>query len=101
MRSVNLMMLLSVGWAWGVLLVVGGAWLATRSAEFPPASRPAVVVGGVTSVLAGQFVFLVMVADRLFPGVRRDVKMITELALAALLVAGAAATVTILLGVVA
>ena len=93
MRSVNLMMLLSVGWAWGVLLVVGGAW--------PPASRPAVVVGGVTSVLAGQFVFLVMVADRLFPGVRRDVKMITELALAALLVAGAAATVTILLGVVA
>jgi hypothetical protein len=41
------------------------------------------------------------VADRLFPGVRRDVKMATELALAALLVAGAAATITILAGVVA
>lgn len=98
MRSVNLLMLVTVGWAWGMLLVVGGAWLATRAAEFP-AVRPAVVIGGITSVLAGQFVFLVMVADRLFPGVRRELKVATEMTLAALLVMGVAATITILAGV--
>jgi len=94
----NFVMMQGVGWAWSMLLVVGGAFLATRSGEFPPGSRSAIVVGGVTSVLAGQFVFLVMVADRLFPRVRWGLRFGVETALMLSVVGGIATTAAILAG---
>lgn len=98
-RALNFTALLVFGTLWSVLLVVGGALLSTRAQGFPPSLFPMVVVLGLTSVCAGQYVFLTVVADRLFPGVRREVAMGAEITLVGLMVAGLFAIAAIWLGV--
>ncbi|MFG0251247.1 MAG: hypothetical protein ACF8NJ_00050 [Phycisphaerales bacterium JB038] len=58
---------LLVGLAWSVGLVfAGGSLLQVTElpANFP---GPAVVASGAAAVVAGHFIFMVIVADRLFP----------------------------------
>lgn len=58
---------LLAGLAWSVGLVLAGGYL-LRVAELP-ANLPhgAVVASGAAAVVAGQFIFMVIVADRVFP----------------------------------
>ncbi len=69
-RRFTLAVLAVLGTAWGVFLAVAGLWLA-----FPPSdglildgarelTGPA---AGVTALAMGQFVFMHLVADRIFP----------------------------------
>lgn len=56
-----------VGLLWSLGLVFAGSCLLAAGelpAGFPP---PAVLASGAAAVVAGQFVFMVIVADRLFP----------------------------------
>ena len=88
--------LIALGALWSVLLVVGGALVATRSSSALPTLSPVLACGGITAMIAGQFVFLVVVADRIFPNVQRRIALVSEAILAAALVAGLAATITLL-----
>lgn len=96
MQTVQTTTLLALGALWSVVLIVGGALVATRSGEAIPSLTPVLACGGVTAMIAGQFVFLVVVADRLFPRVQRRLAVVAEIILAVLLVAGLAATITLL-----
>lgn len=62
-----------VGLAWSLVLVVAG-WKAAMWAS-PPAllPGPAVLLGGLTMIAMGQFVFAALVCGRMFPGAGRAV----------------------------
>ncbi len=67
------------GTAWAGLMVVGGLWAMTEwTARFPTLTRP-LVLGGLMFVGMGEFVFAVIVADRLIPGVSQRVSGAVEL----------------------
>lgn len=72
-HRLNLLGLLTLGTLWAMLLVIGGAVVASS----PPAEwgwmGSATRLGGMAAVAGGQFVFLVVVADRLCPGANRTV----------------------------
>lgn len=95
MRTVNLSALLVFGTLWAGLLVVGGALLAAVPRDMIYAS---LLTGGATAVIAGQFVFQVVVADRLFPQVDRRVADVTEAAMAGLIVLGVGLTALLVTG---
>jgi hypothetical protein len=98
-RSVNTYAVMILGTLWAILLVVGGSLLPTSGAwNDMPAMRPVLLVGGFTAVVAGCFVFVVIVADRLFPHVEAHIAMWTEIALAGLFLSGIAATITVMVG---
>lgn len=63
----------ALGTIWAMVLVIGGAVVASH----PPAAwdwmGPAARFGGFAAIAGGQFVFLVIVADRLCPGANRGV----------------------------
>ena len=92
LRRLNLAALLALGTLWAGLLVVGGLALASREWVPGPAATGAGLAGGLTAIAAGQFVFLVVVGDRLFPGASRTVVTVTELALGLMFLLGAAWT---------
>ena len=95
MRIANLTALLVFGTLWASLLVVGGALLAASAERMVYA---ALLAGGATAIVAGAFVFQVVVADRLFPRVDRRLADVTEASLAGLLVLGVAMTALLLTG---
>ena len=95
MRTMNLSALLVFGTLWAGLLVVGGALFAATSRETVYA---ALLTGGATSIIAGQFVFLVVVADRVFPRVDRRLADVTEASLAGLIILGVGLTALQLTG---
>lgn len=72
-HRLNLLGLLVLGTIWAMVLVIGGAVVAVH----PPAAwgwmGPAARLGGLAAIAGGQFVFLVVVADRLCPGANRAV----------------------------
>ncbi|TVQ64190.1 MAG: hypothetical protein EA379_02310 [Phycisphaerales bacterium] len=92
LRWVNLLALVALGTVWAGLLVVGGYALASYGWFASGASARAGLAGGLTAIAAGQFVFLVVVGDRLFPGASRVSVMVAELGFGSLFVIGAAMT---------
>lgn len=52
---------------WAAMLTLGGLWVMLEWPIRFPAYRPACLVGGFTAIIAGQFVFCALVADRLYP----------------------------------
>ena len=73
-------MYLAFSIAWAACLVVIGLWLAIETPRVLLISSFAVAVVGVVCVSAGNFVFMVRVADRIFPSVaRRQVSWVIEL----------------------
>jgi len=97
MRRLNAIALLSLGTLWAGLLVVGGGLMVARSGAFWPGVQPATVCAGLTGVAAGEFVFAVIVADRLFPQASRRVTATVETTAGGLLVVGLAVTIALLL----
>lgn len=66
-------LLLALGAAWAGMLVVIGLLVATGAAPGWITAGGLARRTGVTAVLAGEFVFLVVVADHLFPNTVRRV----------------------------
>ncbi|MFG0256434.1 MAG: hypothetical protein ACF8GE_00860 [Phycisphaerales bacterium JB043] len=82
-----------------ILVVNGGLLLDSHWWNEFPNMRPVILLTGCTAIVAGSFVFVVIVADRLFPRVQAQLAMWTELTLAGLFLAGFAASITIVVGI--
>lgn len=93
-RGLNLTALLVFGALWAGLLVVGGAVLVVSARG---ASTAALLSGGATAVIAGGFVFQVVVADRLFPRVDRRLADLSQASLGLVLVLGIALTALLII----
>ncbi len=71
-RSANLAIRVLSGTAWAAVLVIAGLWLVfDLSRLHAPAFRWPVVLGGAAALAGGQFILMVVVADRLYPNVAR------------------------------
>ena len=82
-------LVVALGLAWSLLLALGGAWLAGNGhavwgGSFAQITR----VGGTVGVLAGVLVFLVCVADRVYPRTSRAVMLTAEVPLCFMLFVG-------------
>ncbi len=54
--------------AWALVMGVGGVWAAVEwPGRLDPSYKTFCIVGGLTSLAIGEFVFVALVADRLFP----------------------------------
>jgi hypothetical protein len=69
---------LAVGTLWAGVLTVAGMWSLAAAGEQAAAVRPMMLTAGVGSIGAGQFVFMVVVGDRLFPRAARPVVSVLE-----------------------
>lgn len=70
-RSVTLGLLTTVATAWAICLVVPGLWLAIERPTVLLFGQGWALAVGVLCIAIGNFVFMVLVADRLFPSVAR------------------------------
>ncbi len=82
-------LVVALGVTWSLLLALGGAWLAGNGHAVWGASLAQITrVGGAVGVMAGALVFLVCVADRVFPRTNRAVMLATEVPLCIMLFIG-------------
>ncbi len=58
---------------WAALLTITGLWVVFTAPDEWPILRPLCLLGGLSLVGAGQFLFMMLVADRLFPRASRPV----------------------------
>ncbi len=101
MRKSSLpMLVLRVGLAgaWAGLLVLAGLWALNHGAARFPALGRLWLVGGLTCLFMGQFVFCAAVADRLFPHVHPRLQAAVEVGTGAGFVSGLVVLVALLLG---
>ncbi len=70
-RSVSLGVLVSIASAWAACMVFPGLWLLLESPRTMFLSFPTSAMFGILCIAAGNFVFMVLVADRVFPSVSR------------------------------
>lgn len=94
-----LRVLLATGWAG--LLVLAGLWSIAVGTERLPALGQGWWVLGLTAVSMGQFVFAVLVADRLFPHASVRLTMAVEGTAAAAFLSGLVVMVIWVIGGVA
>lgn len=66
-KALPLAMRVALATAWAGLLVLAGLWALTVGRARYAALEPAWLLGGLTVIAMGQFVFSALVADRLFP----------------------------------
>lgn len=92
----NLLALVLAGSLWAMVLVIGGAWVASSPPDAWGGVGPAVRLAGLSAIAAGQFVFLVAVADRLCPGANRTVVASVELIAGAAFALGLLGTIAAL-----
>ena len=83
-----LLLRISLGSLWACLLVVGGATCPTWAPQMSAAPLFLQILVGATSVAMGHFVPFVVVADRLFPRSRRQVRHPLEMASATVMLGG-------------
>ncbi len=93
-RSVTRAAVCAAAGAWAATMVLTGLWFLfsapLHGSMFPRAVGDA---AGVTLVFMGQFTFLKMVADRVFPNASRGLTSTMEVGCFLIFAAGAAATV--------
>ncbi|TVQ31014.1 MAG: hypothetical protein EA376_10525 [Phycisphaeraceae bacterium] len=88
LRRINFLAMLLLGSLWaGTLLIVGAMVVARPSPSMAPMGHAGIAVG-LTFITAGQFVFAVVVADRLFPMANRVLTTRVELGLGVTLAGG-------------
>ena len=97
-RRLGLVVRLGAGAAWAAGLVLAGLWVLLPA----PAGQGVVrlpAAAGVALICGGEFVFMVLVADRVFPRAQRRAGWWLEMILLlGFLVAGGAAVVALLRG---
>ncbi|MEQ8843563.1 MAG: hypothetical protein RIB58_01815 [Phycisphaerales bacterium] len=82
-----------VATVWAAGLVIAGLWLVfSARPRWPMFSVPA-TLGGWTAMAMGTFVFMFLVADRVFPKAARTVGWVAEVAFVVLFSVGFVATV--------
>ncbi|MEC9374667.1 MAG: hypothetical protein VYC34_12520 [Planctomycetota bacterium] len=92
-RILNMTALVALGSLWAGILVVIGAMLvagAMPGGLAAPQLRGVASILGLTFLAAGEFVFLVLVADRLFPKASPRLTRVVEAAVGGLLLFGVA-----------
>lgn len=72
-RSATVGLVIGIAAAWAASLVISGLWLALDLSGAIPGGRWIVMIAGAGFIAAGEFVFLVAVADKLMPRVGRRV----------------------------
>lgn len=88
-RKLSMSLVVALGVVWSLLLAFGGAWLAGNGHAVWGASLAQITrIGGLVGVLAGMVVFLVCVADRVFPRASRKVTLAAEVPLCVMLFVG-------------
>lgn len=95
-HRLNLFVLIAAGSLWAMVLVIGGAVVASSPPQAWGGVGPAVRMAGLSAIAAGQFVFLVAVADRLCPGANRAVVASVELIAGATFALGLLGTIAAL-----
>ena len=105
-RGLSLSLVIASATAWAVGWMVLGLWLVVASPAVLHSGMGSVSIplslrfsGGFTAVCAGQLVFLLLVADRVFPRASRRVVWPIELAVSAGLFLGLAVLAAQLLGI--
>lgn len=91
-RRLSTAALAVVATAWAGALVVAGLWLVFSAGPRWPMFSEAATLGGWTAMAMGTFVFMFLVADRVFPKGGRLVGWVCEVALVALFCLGLVAT---------
>ncbi len=91
----------ALGWGWAGLLALAGLWALDHGAERFPMLGRFWLVGGITCLLMGQFVFAAAASDRLFPHVHPRVQAGVELGVGAGFLAGLGVLVAMVLGAMA
>lgn len=76
--SLGVRLIASAAWAW--LMVVSGWWAVLSGPREWPILKGVSLLGGITMAAGGQLVFMVLVADRLFPYASRRLMLGLELA---------------------
>ncbi|MBL8760661.1 MAG: hypothetical protein JNL50_05095 [Phycisphaerae bacterium] len=84
--------------AWAGTLLLTGLWIAMNGPTRWPVPRELCLVGGLSLLAGGQFLFLVLVADRVFPRASSRVVWAVEVVLFAAFVLGLGATLYLLGG---
>lgn len=88
-RRMSLTLLSLAATVWAGIMVVGGMWLlAEGPARWPLVPPGPLRVGGGILFVAGQFLFMYLVADRWFPRAARAMVWPLEMAATLLLVLG-------------
>lgn len=91
-RRLSVVLLAGVATVWAALLVIVGFWLVfSVGPRWPMFSVPA-TLGGWTAVAMGAFVFMFLVADRVFPRAGRSVGWVFEVCAVVLFTIGLVAT---------
>lgn len=84
-RSIRLIHI-SLSVAWAACLAIAGLWLLLETPAVLLIPAPAVAVMGVICIAAGNFVFMVRVADQSFPFVaRRQISWVIEMTILAMI----------------
>ena len=92
------MLRVALAGAWAGLLVLAGLWALNHGeGRFPSLGR-LWLVGGLTCLFMGQFVFCAAVADRLFPHVHPRLQAAVEVGTGAGFVSGLVVLIALLLG---
>jgi len=91
-RGLSLAALTAVATFWAAGLVVAGLWLVFSLGPRWPMFSSAATMGGLTAIAMGLFVFMFLVADRLFPAAGRLVGWMIEVVVVAAFCVGLVAT---------
>ena len=97
MHRATVLALAALGTLWAAVLVVGGAMVATWGPRHWPEMGSVGLLAGLTAIAAGEFVFLAIVGDRLFPASRRTLLGAGEFFFGGAFLLGAIGTVAALL----
>lgn len=91
-RALSLALVCVVGTVWAACVVMAGLWLVLDAPRQWPALDWPMRWGGVSLVLMGTFVFMYVVADRIFPLVGRRLAWRVELVIVMMAVASSLLT---------
>lgn len=91
-RRLSTAALALVATPWAGALVVAGLWLVFSAGPRWPMFSEAATLGGWTAIAMGTFVFMFLVADRVFPRAARAMGWACEVVLVALFCIGFVAT---------
>lgn len=83
-------------WA-GALVIAGVRMLLWRGGEAPPMTD-VLLWAGVTAIIAGEFVFMALVADRVVPGMRGRLRELPQLIVGGMCMAGISWSLFLLFG---